>query len=300
MTSAVAITSDTWMQFAHSFGFEYGYDGGVVEYSTNNGATWLDAGIFIVGGATYDGTITISGAPRSAFTGDSFGYTASQLNLSSLAGQSVMFRFYVKTDPFVSDEGWFIDDIRIYRCPRPTSLVATSTSSTSVDVTWAAVAGATGYRVYRDDGTGYVFRGSPATNSWTDPAPANKAYLYKVRSFFSSESGDSNIDLATTIPFTTSTIAAGSSTVKAVDFMEMREAINLVRTLAGIVPFPFTDPTLSSSVTVKKRHIDEMRTALDAARSRLGLSPLIYTDTITARSTTIKANDINELRNGVQ
>ena len=34
------------------------------------------------------------------------------MNLASLAGQSLMFRFRIGTDSIVDDFGWFIDDIR--------------------------------------------------------------------------------------------------------------------------------------------------------------------------------------------
>ena len=36
--------------------------------------------------------------------------------MSSLAGQSVRFRFRIGTDEDIEDFGWFIDDVRIYSC----------------------------------------------------------------------------------------------------------------------------------------------------------------------------------------
>ena len=125
MTTSVAIPSvNPRLQFNHSFDFDHFntsyYDGGVLEYSTNGGSTWTDAGSLIVGGANYGGVIAggFSNplAGRSAFVGGSAGYTASQLNLSSLAGQSVRFRFREGTDSSISDLGWLIDDVRIYSC----------------------------------------------------------------------------------------------------------------------------------------------------------------------------------------
>ena len=118
---------DVRMQFNHSYGFEnYGttcYDGGVLEYSTNAGSTWFDAGSLITAGAKYGGTIsTGTGNPlggKSAFVQDSYGYTASQLTLTNLAGRNVRFRFRLGTDSSVGDYGWFIDDIRIYQVSTP-------------------------------------------------------------------------------------------------------------------------------------------------------------------------------------
>jgi len=115
---------DVRMQFAHSYGF-YGSasspnNGGILEYSTDGGSTWSDAGGLIVAGAAYGGTIYAShGNPlagRNAFGGDSYGYTATQLDLSGLGGQNVRFRFHIGTGLSGGDYGWFIDDVRVYAC----------------------------------------------------------------------------------------------------------------------------------------------------------------------------------------
>ena len=50
---------------------------------------------------------------------ESFGYTSTQIDLTSLAGQSVRFRFRMGTDSTVTDEGWWIDDVRMYQCTVP-------------------------------------------------------------------------------------------------------------------------------------------------------------------------------------
>lgn len=113
----------SYMHFKHSYAFEdsaFGfYDGGVVEYSTNGGITWIDAGhLFTHNG--YTGIISsnydnpLSG--RQAFVGDSFGYISSKLDLTPLAGKKVRFRFRIGSDNSGDDYGWFIDDIRIYTC----------------------------------------------------------------------------------------------------------------------------------------------------------------------------------------
>jgi Zn-dependent metalloprotease len=120
----VAIASNSFLRFNHAYGFESNtagssfFDGGVVEYSTNGGSSWNDAGsLFSHNG--YNGTIASNSNPlngRSAFVADSFGYRSSRLNLSSLAGQNVRFRFRVGNDSSVGDYGWFIDDVRLYNC----------------------------------------------------------------------------------------------------------------------------------------------------------------------------------------
>jgi Zn-dependent metalloprotease len=117
---------DIRMQFNLAYGFDaeppFYYDGAVVEYSINSGATWFDAGAFITAGAPYSGKITASANPlarRNAWVFESFGYTAAQLELSPLTGRSVRFRFRVGTDNFSlkrSQAGVFIDDVSIYQC----------------------------------------------------------------------------------------------------------------------------------------------------------------------------------------
>jgi bacillolysin len=161
MTGNVAIPAGgARMQFNHSYGFEEEsgvyYDGGVIEYSTNNGGTWTDAGALITGGAVYGGILEsdfsnpLGGRP--AFVRESFGYTASQLNLNSLAGQNARFRFRIGTDESGDDYGWFIDDVRVYTCacaytlsPLNATMSASGGSSQTVTVTngsgcgWTAV-----------------------------------------------------------------------------------------------------------------------------------------------------------------
>lgn len=122
MTGDVAIPAGgtTYLQFDHSFEFEYYYDGGVLEYSTNGGTSWSDAGGLITAGAQYNGSLStyysnLLGG-RDAFVRDSYGYTATRLNLLSLAGSNFRLRFRIGTDSSVSHFGWFIDNVRIYQC----------------------------------------------------------------------------------------------------------------------------------------------------------------------------------------
>jgi Zn-dependent metalloprotease len=114
-----------YLHFRHAFLFEYDsiyYDGGVLEYSTNNGATWLDAIPLFSAGKNYNGTLYNSPGSsnalkgRTAFVGDSHGYVSSQYNLSSLVGQTVKFRWRFATDQYVGFQGWVLDDVQIYKC----------------------------------------------------------------------------------------------------------------------------------------------------------------------------------------
>jgi len=183
----------------------------------------------------------------------------------------------------------------------PTNVVATATTTTNVQVTWTASAGATSYNVYRSaDGTNFSNVGSTASTSFNNTASANTAYLYKVRAVNGGESADSNKDLATTVIFSDDPLVVGTTTVKAAHVNELRTAINAVRTLATLGAASFTDTLTAGVTSIKAIHINEARTALDAARSGLSLIAIGYGETITATITTIKASHVTELRNGVK
>ena len=148
---------NAWMQFNHSHGFEnfFGlsyYDGGVVEYSTNGGTSWIDGGALITAGQTYDGPIDACCsnplAGRDAFVADSWGYTASQLDLSSLGGGSFGYRFEVGTDVSVDEYGWWVDDVRIYTC-------AACIADRGLDVTYNGLASFYGASVSIQAGAGF-------------------------------------------------------------------------------------------------------------------------------------------------
>ncbi len=93
---------------------EPGWDGGVVEISTNGGTNWSDLGTNILSGG-YNGTLGTSSNPlsgRSAFTGNSGGFVKTTINLASYAGMAnIKFRFRFGSDASVNAVGWYVDDI---------------------------------------------------------------------------------------------------------------------------------------------------------------------------------------------
>jgi hypothetical protein len=185
----------------------------------------------------------------------------------------------------------------------PASFTATAASSTSVGVTWNSAACATAYHLYRSaNGTTFTrVGGEIAGTSFTDSTAAmNTAYLYKVRAFDgTTESTDSNVDLATTV-IPTNPVTIGAS-VQALDFTQIRTAVNAVETLAGVANTAYTDATLDSTVTIKAAHINEPLARLNFARGKLGLSTIALSGgAIVQFATPVRASDINDLRAGVQ
>jgi len=123
MASSVSIPANAWLHFNHAYDFESDsggyYDGGVLEYSTNNGASWLDAAALFdsngyTGAISSDWGNTLAG--RMAFAGSRNQYSSSRVNLASLSGWNVRFRFRLGTDSSGYSWGWWIDDVTIYTC----------------------------------------------------------------------------------------------------------------------------------------------------------------------------------------
>jgi hypothetical protein len=118
------LSSTSHLIFWHRFQFESGFDGGVVEVSTDGGSTWVDAiaggGSFVTG--AYNNTISPSfGSPiagRPAWTGGDATAAMSKvdINLGAFAGLDVRVRFRLACDPFAAGSlpgvGWWIDDVQ--------------------------------------------------------------------------------------------------------------------------------------------------------------------------------------------
>ena len=176
-TFAVAIPANAFLHFAHAYGFEFGnFDGGVLEYSVNNGVTWSDAGPLIDTNG-YNGTLaTGAGNPlggRAAFVNDSHGYISTRANLASLAGQSVRFRWRMGLDRAGFNWGWWLDDVRIYTClPGGSATGRVRNAATNAPIPGARVSASVGGYTTTADGTGFYSLPLPAgTHTLTASAP---------------------------------------------------------------------------------------------------------------------------------
>ena len=128
MTDPAAITPGSQLQFLHQVNTEPTFDGGVLEYSTDNGTSWFDilagnggtvpanANRFVQNG--YNSPIsTAFGSPiggRPAWHGNSQGFITTIVDLSDFAGESVRFRWRMACDTSVSATGWWVDNVFIF------------------------------------------------------------------------------------------------------------------------------------------------------------------------------------------
>jgi len=92
--------------------------------------------------------------------------------------------------------------------------------------------------------------------------------------------------------------AMAGSVVTSVHFTELRDAVAVLRTRAGLTPFAWTDPTLVSRVTtIKAIHLTELRAALDAVYEAAGRAVPTYTNAAVRSATaTVATVDLAELR----
>jgi hypothetical protein len=121
--ASFVVPPNAHLHFAHAYEFETEasvyYDGGVLEYSINHGATWLDAGSLMAFNG-YKGVLsTAYNNPlkgRAAFVGSSHGYISTRVNLASLAGQTITFRWRMGLDEGYYAGGWWVDNIKVQTC----------------------------------------------------------------------------------------------------------------------------------------------------------------------------------------
>jgi hypothetical protein len=101
--------------------------------------------------------------------------------------------------------------------------------------------------------------------------------------------------------FTDNTLIVGTTEAKAQHVIELRQAVDAMRAVAGLSPAPWTDPVLVNFVTpVKAVYIIELRTYLEDAASRLGYATASYTDPALGMGSVIKRVHIEELRQRVR
>ncbi len=201
---AVTIPAKAYMHFSQAYGFEYGvyknvnyyFDGGVLEYSSDAGNTWVDAGSLMINNG-YNGKLFFGYNPlrgRSAFVGESHGYFSTRLNLSSLAGKSVSFRWRMGLDNTGYALGWFIDDVRVYTCqPLPVAPILVSPANANLSnnpvptFNWGAVSGASSYQLEIATTSNFAaivqnFSGGPGVVTYQAAPLPSGVYYWHVRS----------------------------------------------------------------------------------------------------------------------
>ncbi|MFZ2235685.1 MAG: choice-of-anchor B family protein [Dokdonella sp.] len=111
------------LDFWTRYDIEAGWDGGVVQISTNDGGTWTT--ITPTGGYpsvfSHNGNANACGFPNGtgAYTGTNLTWTHPTFNLAAYAGQTVRLRWQFSTDGAVEQGGWWLDDLRMTHAQIP-------------------------------------------------------------------------------------------------------------------------------------------------------------------------------------
>jgi len=185
---------------------------------------------------------------------------------------------------------------------KPTGLVARPSGTTSATIAWNPVPGATTYYVSRSiGGSGLGGIGTTNSTSYLDTTVnPNNVYRYSVRANNGTTFGpDSDPDSVLTTAFTDDPVVAGSTVVKAVHLIELRNAVNLMRSAAGLASATYTDPS-PAGFSIKSIHLTELRNRLNEARVALGVAAQGFSDSPLAAGTTIKSAHIQELREAIK
>jgi hypothetical protein len=198
--------------------------------------------------------------------------------------------------------------------PAPTGLLATATSGTTVSLTWTAPTGTiNSYQVERSqsiNGPYTPLSPNPQTTSFTDTtASGGIAYLYQVKAIYTGggSSTYSNKDLATTIIFTDDPLnPTGTKTIiQAQHLIDLRQAVNAVRALAGLSSASWTYPDPVSGPPSQRRQIylediTDLRSKLDDALTILGMSQPYPSSPPLARGSAVSAAHFTQIRDRVK
>ncbi|MGD8440413.1 MAG: hypothetical protein PVG53_07740, partial [Holophagae bacterium] len=115
------------LSFWTRYDIEDDWDKGVVQISTDDGASWQRVPLVYPGSASH--TIDACGLPAgSYFSGSGPAWSEFTASLGSWAGQNVIVRWLFSSDSYVGGDGWWIDDIAITDVSVPGSCTSTGSA----------------------------------------------------------------------------------------------------------------------------------------------------------------------------
>src|SRR6266567_3487538 len=315
--------------FKNLYNLEDTFDGMVLEISINGGAfaDIITAGGSFVSGA-YNATISSDFsspiAGRQAWSGLSGGtattpaYITTTVNLPAAAnGQNIQLKWRAASDMGSVAEsgppGVRIDDVTISTatpvCTPPTALAINSitpptgrTSGGQQIVLNGSFAGLSSVTMGGTPASFFYTNGSSDTTKITVTTPAHAVGAVQISLTPMSGSGFLKVNAFAYLPtvFTDDTIVIGQTTAKAQHILELRQAVDAMRAVAGLSGAPWNDPALAAGNTIRAVHITDLRTFLDDAATRLGFSTSPYTDPGLTTGFVIKRIHIEELRQRIR
>jgi len=166
-------------------------DGGIVEITTNGGATWQqllpETGYnkhfrFYSGGGNPATHPFPGGIP--CYSGN-FDWQEARFNLDAFSGHTAQIRFRFGSDNGGVDQGWFLDDIQVRGFTIPDTRVVTAMISYYAPqalVNWEEISGAQGYRIYRstEPYSGFELVEDTPNLYYLDDVGNSPKYFYRV------------------------------------------------------------------------------------------------------------------------
>lgn len=105
-------------------------------------------------------------------------------------------------------------------------------------------------------------------------------------------------DIATSVALTDDPVAPGTP-IRVLHILQLRTAVNAVRTFAGLTAFSFNDGSMLPGAPIRAMHLTELRDALTAARTAIGM-PMSFSPEPPAPGTVVKSTHVEEIRAGVR
>ncbi|MEK6335652.1 MAG: carboxypeptidase-like regulatory domain-containing protein [Acidobacteriota bacterium] len=242
-----------------------------------------------------DGTaatfFTVSGASLSQFNG--FRYLKYKAYLST-TNNSVT--------PTLNDVTICFDDVQAALGIESVAPPAGRTSGGQQIVLTGAFAGLSTVTMGGSSASWFYTNGGGDTSSITVTTPAHAVGAVTIDLTPTLGSPYSKADAFAYLPtvFTDDTILVGQTTVKAQHIIELRQAVDAMRAVAGLSIAPWTDPALAPGDTIRVIHILDLRTYLDDAASQLGYPTSPYTNPALTTGYVIKRIHIEELRQRIR
>jgi hypothetical protein len=156
------------------------------------------------------------------------------------------------------------------------------------------------YDLYRRIGSGpWGKLGQSGYPTWSESnVQAGVVYAYQIKAYDSSNNllATSNADMAMLVTFTDDVLAP-FTTVKALHIKQLVDAVNVVRTAAGLSPLVLADA--GAGQVIRASHILALRTAINEARATLGVAPVTFSTDV-APGTFMRVQDIQDLREALR
>ena len=139
-------TPNTTVRFVQRFQTQAAWDGGILEISTDNGASWSYIPETQIIRNPYRGRIayrTFSIPNLRGFWGDQSEFVDTYVDLGAYQGEEILFRFRFGTDqegenaPIVDGQGWWIDEFEVMELFNYNSQACVSSQQSSTNCTMA-------------------------------------------------------------------------------------------------------------------------------------------------------------------